>query len=420
MQDRVHHPYSPSQLQSLEACPCYRGRESTHERTTIGTIAHGVAESGQDDNRLDDYDAAAAAECLDFVEQRRQLFLEERGRAIAEIASKLIGENRCDAADKLVGGCIEIKEEYLTIDDAQFKETWISPLDGSKEEVSFKGTTAGYIDHGFISWDRKHAEIYDWKFGFWPVEDAANNLQGLAYILGIFKKYKSLERVTFFFKQPHLDHVSSVTLTRADVPSVFLRIAVVVDKARIARKSGSFEAAIPRVPVCTFCANIGVCPKVASLVLKVASKFYPLEVPENITPTMVIEGKDATLCLRVAQIAGVWAAAIKTQTTNRVISGVIPPPPSYCIQKRQNREIVDPVKFKKTCLGYVTAEQYEQSCTPGFGKLEKVIQDKAPRGQKKHMVEEFGKSLMESGATKLGDPYVFLRAIPEKKKDDTV
>src|SRR6266705_1203291 len=69
-ESRTHHPYSPSTLQSLEACPCYQSRENKHARTIIGTISHNVAETGVDDARLDDDDAAAVAECLDFYEQR--------------------------------------------------------------------------------------------------------------------------------------------------------------------------------------------------------------------------------------------------------------------------------------------------------------------------------------------------------------
>jgi hypothetical protein len=43
-----------------------------------------------------------------------------------------------------------------------------------------------------------------------------------------------------------------------------------------------------------------------------------------------------------------------------------------------------------------------------------LIQDRAPRGNKKATVEEFQKALLDSGAVKMGDPFSFLRAISEK------
>src|SRR6267142_3971383 len=239
-ESRTHHPYSPSKLQYLEACPCYENRESNHERTLAGTIAHGVAESGKDDNRLGDDDAAAAAECLDFVEQRRRLMQE----------------------DALAVPIIELKETYLPIDDLQFADA--------------QSTTAGYIDHGFISHDGTYAEIFDWKFGFWPVEQADNNLQGLAYCLGTFHRFPKLEKVRFFFKQPHLQTISDVLVSRADVPALYLRIQVVVARARAARTAGNFDTARPMVPVCNFCAHIAKCPKVTEFACRVGAKFHPL------------------------------------------------------------------------------------------------------------------------------------------------
>src|SRR6266508_246296 len=70
---RTHHPYSPSSLQSLEACPCFKSRENNHIRSIMGTISHRVVETGQADLRLSDEDAAAAAECIDFYDRRLEL-----------------------------------------------------------------------------------------------------------------------------------------------------------------------------------------------------------------------------------------------------------------------------------------------------------------------------------------------------------
>src|SRR5579862_4583227 len=68
---RKHHPYSPSTLQNTEACPCYQSRDSQHERSIAGTLAHEVVETGDDKHELSDEDAMAAAECIEFRENRK-------------------------------------------------------------------------------------------------------------------------------------------------------------------------------------------------------------------------------------------------------------------------------------------------------------------------------------------------------------
>src|ERR1044071_9557668 len=126
-EERQHHPYGGSQLQSLEVCPHFKSRESKHARTIAGTLAHKVFETREDNLDLGDDDAAAAAECLDFVEKRRQVLLAE------------------------YPGCQlqEIQEIYLPIDDLIFDDC--------------TATSAGWVDKGFVVIQNGvvvHAELY--------------------------------------------------------------------------------------------------------------------------------------------------------------------------------------------------------------------------------------------------------------------
>lgn len=389
-QERKHHPFSPSKLANLEVCPCYESRESSHVRTIAGTLAHKVAETGEDDHRLSDEDAAAAAECMDFVEQRR-----------------LLMQARADAFHRQLGGnpkkyrIKEFKESYLPVDDISFG-------DGEKS------TTAGYVDLCLMDWDGKYAELVDYKFGLWPVEEAKSNLQGLAYILGLFKAYPKLESIRLFFKQPLLQSISEALVTRADIPAIYLRIQVVVARAREARKAGDYSMANPTVPVCNFCANIGKCTKVAELALKVGNKFHPLGVPDNITPTMIMSTKDTTLCVHLAQAVSIWADAFKRQLNDRVLRGECEVPPGMKLQTRQDREIVDPDAFQSVVESYIGPAAYIKCCTPAFGKVEDEVSDRAERGQKSAAIKELGEELMKKGAVKLGEPYAFLKSVPVK------
>lgn len=389
MSDKVHHPYSPSTLQSLEACPCYRNHETTtNERAIAGTLAHAVIENRQDDARLSDEDSEAAAECLDFYDGRVRIFQEERRLASERIPAEAVED------------IIELRETYLPIDECKFDDA--------------QSTTAGYVDRAVISHDRRYAELYDWKLGYWPVETADRNLQGIAYTLGLFKMYPTLERVRFFFKLPHQDSVTDAVFTRAHIPDLYLRVQTVVARARDARKADDFATARPAVPVCNFCANIGRCPKVAEFSCKVGSKFYPLEIPSDITPTAIHTNRDTSLGLRLASVLAIWSEAFRRQTTDRVLRGDADMPAGHKLESRSNRTIADNAKFKEVSLKFVSSEDYDSLLDPpGFGKIEEMITERSPRGQKKAALESFKTTLEESGAVVKGRPYCFLKSVAE-------
>lgn len=67
---RSHHIFSPSQLNSLEACPCYEGAQNENAAAFFGTLQHTATESLTDDPRLSDGQAFAVAECITYAESR--------------------------------------------------------------------------------------------------------------------------------------------------------------------------------------------------------------------------------------------------------------------------------------------------------------------------------------------------------------
>lgn len=390
-QERKHHAYSPSTLPSLEVCPCFKGRESDHPRTRIGTISHQVVETGQDDSRLSDDDAAAAAECLDFVESRRKAANEFRARAGVDLPPIL-----------------ELKEAYLPVDDIVFPD-------------GVESTTAGYVDHAIISHCRTCAELVDYKFGLWPVEKAENNLQGIAYALGLLKAYPTLKNVRLWFKQPNTGDLTEHLFTRESIAPLYLRVQVVVARARQARAlvvKEDFSMANPMVPVCNFCDNIGRCSKVLEIALKVGKKFYPLEIPENITPTMVQDHHNTSLAMRLSGVLATWAKSFRTLTTDRVVRRDADPPEGFILTAGTTpRKVKDATKLKEVSLQYLTPEEYQKLLPqePPFGELEDAISDTAPRGHKKNTIEAFQAKILEAGAVEKGTAYAFLKAVAKKE-----
>lgn len=369
--DRPHHLDSPSGLGMKEACPCFENMQSAvlHERTVAGTRGHAVAETGEDDNELSDDDAAAAVECIQFIAQRRALM--ERS-----------------------GPVTELKEQYLSIDD--------------------EDTTAGYFDHALLNHDITYAEIVDFKFGRWHVVDAASNPQAISYTLGLFRAYPTLQQIRFFFKMPILEHVSEALFSRSQIPELYLRICTIVARAKAARATGDFAAAKPHVGICTFCRHLGRCPKVAELALKVGAKFHPLQIPDSVLPSAIHGTRDTTLAMRLSQVLGVWAGAVRQTITNRVVCREADVPEGFVIAQKSEREVVNPEKYKEIALKHVTPEQYQNSCNVVFGRIEKCIKDAHPRGQKTAAIASFNSELESAGAIKSGDSFTFLKAVSSK------
>src|SRR6266581_7853883 len=196
--ERPHHPYSPSSLQSLEACPHYKSRDSKHIRTIAGTLAHKATETREDNDELSDDDALHVAACLDFYDKRKAILEDEANEAFSAEHLDCFN-NDVPAPNEHDFKISEGTETYLKVDDLIFPDC-----------VS---TTAGYVDRWLVSWDGKYAELIDWKFGQWPVEEASNNLQGMAYAMGLFRKFPSLEVVHVFFKQPLIDFLTEHEFT---------------------------------------------------------------------------------------------------------------------------------------------------------------------------------------------------------------
>jgi hypothetical protein len=413
--ERPHHVFSPSTMQALEACPCYRGRKSTHVKAILGTMQHEVCETGEDNMKLSDDESAAAAECLDFFYRKKQIMEEARLR---DQASHLEACEKFPGAfdkNKTFPEVLELSEVFLPVDNAHWGFTDTDPLTGKKNFVETDSTTSGYVDRVIIDHRREVAEMFDWKFGVWPIEDAENNLQGLAYALGLFRLYKTLQKVTFYFKQPVLDSVSQATWTREDINNIYLRILTVVERAVKARESASFDSATPSVPNCLFCANCAVCPKVVDYACRVGSKFYPVEIPSSVTPSVILPPAEAAMGLRLCAVVEAWAAAFKRQNTDRILRGDAPIPDGYKIQDMKKREVVDKDTLRRIALLHMTEAEYEAALDVTLGALESTVNDKAPRGAKKAAVEAFGKAIMDGGAVKYGLPIVFLRAIAAKK-----
>jgi hypothetical protein len=385
MTERVHHPYSPSTLQSREACPKYIPSQNETEASIAGTMQHDAVEAGQDDHRLSDLQAVAVAECLKYAEERLRAFP---------------GGSHC-------------REIYLPMDD----EKIVSP-DGKV----FEGTTAGYVDFAIVSKDETDAELLDWKFGKWAVTEAENNLQGIAYMLGLKKMFPKLEHCTVRFIQPHIDFSSSHTFDISNPDPYILRVRTVVHRAvAAARNPADYSSARPNVGSCLFCSLVGQCPKVADYALQIGKKFMPLALPKDLSTLALSDPAQVAVGLKLAQVVNAWAESYRKQATMKAIEDDFVPD-GYSLVPSQKTVIKNAKQVGDAAKKFLPAEDaekvealYEISLTP----LDKLISLRAPRGVKEATVKEFREQLLANGATEMGVPYAFLRQITVKDVEKT-
>jgi hypothetical protein len=372
-QARAHHPYSPSTLQAREACPKYQPAHSESAASLKGTRQHDAVENEEDNPLLGDHEALAVAECLGYADS---------------------------VAKKYPGGTI-LKEKYVKIDD--------------------EDTTGGFPDFVVVSADGKTAEIIDWKFGQHGVESTENNLQGIAYLLGTLHEFRNLETCTVHFVLPHRDEIDYHTfkLTREFVDGMTLRIKVIVARSKQAAADPfDFSAARPSVSACLFCGLVGKCPKVAEFVLKISQKFSPMELPQNISPTLIHDPDDTSLGIKIAQVATAWAKSFRAAATDKALTDPDFIPEGYILVSMQRRSVVDAKKVAevgKQFLPEDKAAEVDKLFDIPITGVEELIELVTPRGKKKHAVEAFAEALDKSGAVELGAPYAILKLSSKKK-----
>lgn len=401
-EERPHHPFSPSSLNSRAACPKYENRNSTSNAAIAGTIQHEAAEKREDDVRLTDRQAGAVADCIAFVDEIAAKY--PGGKIIQEVYLPI--DDDVIVVDKVV-----VEKFDIVGEDGQ-----VSPgFRGHQKRHVFDGTTAGYLDFAVVSADETEAEIVDFKYGKNAVEHAEDNLQGISYMLGLKRLIPTLKRCRVIFLMPHIDEMSEHLFDLSPEPyqELYLRVKTVVARSVQAhRVADDFSTARPNVGTCLFCNLVGRCPKVAELMIKLGQKYRPLLIPENVTPSTISDPRDVDAGIRLADVAKSWAESFRRQATEKTIENLDFVPEGYILVTSQKREILD-----SRIVGAVAKEMLPPERHPevdklysiALGPLEDMISEVAPRGSKEKSVTEFGVRLLDAKAVELGNPFASLR-----------
>lgn len=364
--ERKHHSYSPSTLQMREASPCYDPAQGDSDASRAGTLQHDAFESRDLSILHTDEQIDAVQKCLDFFDGR-----------LLHYRTTFPGK-----------APFVVKEAYLPVDE--------------------EATTAGYIDCAIIAPDHSCADLIDLKFGKWAVEPAENNLQGIAYALGLVHAFPQIKTVRVWFLQPYLDTMDTCVFEEKDFPKLYLRIKTVVARAK--------NRAIPLQPTtgtCLFCANIGTCPAVVAMAVTIGKKYAPMIVPDDIAPSTIATGADPSMAMRLTDLMAAWAKGARAQITALAVEEQ-KAPEGYKIVTASRDKIIDPAKLREIAGRVLSPAEIEAAVKYTFGPLEEAIEAKAPRGAKKAAVESFRTTLVEEKAVEKGGEFSYLEMIKVK------
>lgn len=359
-EERGHHARSPSSLQYREACPAFENNESSNtEASEAGTRQHRSFEKRDLSICENEIEEWAVQRCLDYTDGVK--------------------------AEKYPDGCATIQEEYLTVDEQE--------------------TTAGYPDLVYISKDGEHADVIDLKFGQWAVEPAENNLQGIAYGLGVRYRHLGLKSFTVHFIMPYLDYVDVHKFEQNTFQHNYARIKTVV-----ARSYEKDPEENPNFGTCLFCAKLGSCKSAAAFFTKVGHKFAPLEIPESVDTTRLMDDPaQAGLAMKIASLASAWSSAFKSRMAIRALEDETFMPDDYNLISYPERDLKDEELMVKLARNMgVTKKDIDAVRKLNLGDVEKLVSACFPKGHKKENLELFKKALLDSGAVELGRQVTYL------------
>lgn len=358
---RPHAEHSPSSLKNYEACPSYKGRSGTNPIAEAGTRIHTAIEKSNPSLLIDPVEQQLADICLDFLADIR-------------------------GARKSSANLVSSHQEIFL-------------------DIEFDGhSTFGTSDLLDI-YDDGDATMFDWKTGYGAVEDCETNSQAAAYALGVFQKFPQIQRIQFYLVLPRRQEVSFAEFTRDHIPSITLRLSTIIARAK--ELAGSVFN--PIEGVCDYCAYQGSCKALAGKALVIGKK-AGFDVPSNITLDGTPEEK--AKLLKLANLLAGWSEEVKKELLRQALEDGAEITGYRLDERKTPRTIESPMAGFAAISDMVTFEEYLSACTRvSIPTLEKIVGEKAAKGQKAHIRQEMEDRLRDRGVMKEEGKIHLLKAI---------
>jgi len=373
-EEEEHAEYSPSALKYHAACPGYIGESGTNPAAEMGTRIHEALETG-DWSKLNDYESSLAQGCRNAEES-------------------IFGHHGVDVASS-----DDYKEIRLTM-NLLGEKTF-----GTCDRLTVVGDTGVQIDY---------------KTGQGAIDEPQENWQAKAYATGAFQRFPELETIHFYFIACRRDEILFHTFKRGDVDEMVEDLSGIIKRAKKVRacfEDADVSILIPQTKVCNYCGNAGKCPSLAQLAVETAKKYVPdeesfLTLPEEIHGSDCIDPEKMAEMLKVVPIIKKWAAGVEYAARKMAIEDG-EEIPGYEIKERKGRRSITSAL---AAYGVIKDDVQVEDFLDGIdkfpvGKMEKLVSDMTPRGQKKERVAEVMAELYKLGVIETGKDSQYLSEV---------
>ena len=373
-EEEEHAEYSPSALKYHAACPGYAGESGTNPAAEMGTRIHEALETG-DWSKLNDYESSLAQGCRNAEES----IFDHHGVDVASAE--------------------DFKEIRLTM------ELLGESTFGTCDRFTLTGSTGIQIDY---------------KTGQTAIDEPQENWQAKAYATGAFQRFPEMDTIHFYFIACRRDEILYHTFTRDDLDEMVEDLSGIIKRAK--EVHACFEKAdvsllIPQVKVCNYCRNAGKCPSLAKLAVETAKKYVPneksfLSLPDEIHGSDCIDPSKMAEMLKVVPIVKKWAAGVEYAARRMAIEDG-EEIPGYEVRERKGRRSITSAL---AAYGAIKDEVAVEDFLDGIdkfpvGKMEKLVSDMTPRGQKKERVAEVMSELHNLGVIETGKDSQYLSEV---------
>tara|TARA_R110000851_G_scaffold90785_3_gene198395 strand:- start:6927 stop:7985 length:1059 start_codon:yes stop_codon:yes gene_type:complete len=341
--EEEHAKYSPSSLNYRAACNAFENRGGTSPAAEEGTLMHAALEKRSFD-ALNPEQLALVNKCLAFM-------------APLELTAREAHP--------------EIRLEI---------------------ELSKKHTTWGTADQVFIVNDRAH--MVDFKFGRLAVLPADQNLQAMAYVIGVFQRFPAVNTVEAHFLLPRRDEVTSHTFERSLLVSYCKALSKLFDKFTAKKR-----VATP-CKACEYCASLGSCLAVAKRINAAVNPTALFE-EEDTVPSLMTTRALNDCGLPLARLAAAWADTVKDLATAKLRDGETMEDHKLSSRKSSAKITVPTTDvWDGVASKFISQDAFLACCTASIPKLRKAVG--------KANVEELNEQLVKEGCVTEGDPVTFI------------
>ena len=374
---RGHHAQGPSQLKALKICPGFENRPGTSPAAEMGTRIHEALEVRDPINLQSELEVRLYDACI---------------KAEDAMISKYFGAEPYTRYNELP----------LTMELNGGLELW------------------GTGDVLCISESGQRGLAIDYKSGQMKVDDAEHNLQARAYKNGAYEKFPTLEELRFIFLAPQIDWISYYDFPPESVDVDRQIITMIVSKAQEYQKrwatgeiSKDYTDLNPNSN-CTYCRHAQYCPANNGVLLDFASS-VGISVPDHIDIHNLEDPDQVAMLYSIAKLIEPLLTTIKTRAVELAHEGEVLP--GWELRSMGAKKVsADNKKFWDYCVDHgITLEELLENVSIPVAKLRDLLKDRAARGSKGRVAQEFIEEGVDTGVIVLGKERFTLT--PESSDD---